>query len=145
MGGGGGAVNQFPPILFVREWGTLPEIDPAVPKAHISHILQRGKAQGARVRLQKKTPLERRPATDKKTRIREEPHWVLNPKTQKTTATPTITPFVFSRTLQTPQDPKLKDRAQCRFSAKGPVQSEHTEGTVWGKGGERNDKGTWVG
>ena len=47
---------QFPPVLFVREWGTLPEIDPADPKALIyqREARPRARQRGARVPLQKK-------------------------------------------------------------------------------------------
>ena len=117
-------------MLFVRERETLPEIDPAVPTALIYYreARRRARQQGARVPSQKKTPLERRPATDKKTRIRKVSHWVLNPNTQKTIATPTITPFFFwqnapkpHKILNSKKEPSASSepRALCNASTLG--------------------------
>ena len=85
------------------------------------------------MRLQKKTPLERRPTTDKKTRIRKEPTWVVNPKTQKTTATLTITPFFL---LQNAPKPHKILNSKKEPSASSQPRALCNQSTLRGQFGE---------
>ena len=105
-------------MLFVRERETLPEIDPAVPTALIYYreARRRARQQGARVPFAKEDTFRKKAGDQQKDKNQKSTPLGVEPQHSKDNSNSDNHPFLFlAERSKTPQDPKLKERAQCQF------------------------------